>query len=131
MILLDTCAIIWDALESKKLSRKAKKAINDADKQGALLIADISMWEISMLLKKGRVEIDATPARFINLFLQARNIAVKSISPEIAELSVNLGEEIGKDPADRLIAATAIVYNARLVTADQGLAGAGLIDTLC
>ena len=131
MILLDTCAIIWDALESKKLSRKAKKAINDADKQGALLIADISMWEISMLLKKGRVEIDTTPTRFINLFLQARNIAVKSISPEIAELSVNLGEQIGKDPADRLIAATAIVHNARLVTADQGMAGAGLIDTLC
>ena len=46
MILLDTCAIIWDALESKMLSRKAKKAINDADKQGALLIADISIWEI-------------------------------------------------------------------------------------
>ena len=131
MILLDTCAIIWDALEYKSLSREAKKAINDADKQGALMIADISIWEISMLLKKRRVEIDAAPARFINLFLQARNIAVKSISPEIAELSVNLGEEIGKDPADRLIAATAIVYNARLVTADHSLAAAGLIDTLC
>ena len=49
MILLDTCAIIRDALESKRLSRKAKKAINDADKQGTLLIADISIWEISML----------------------------------------------------------------------------------
>ena len=131
MILLDTCTIIRDVLEFKRLSRKAKKVINNVDKQGALLIADISIWEISMLLKKGRVEIDATPARFINLFLQARNIAVKSISPEIAELSVNLGEEIGKDPADRLIAATAIVYNARLVTADQSLAGAGLIGTLC
>lgn len=45
MILLDTCAIIWDALESKMLSRKAKKAINDVDKQGALLI---SIREISI-----------------------------------------------------------------------------------
>lgn len=52
-MILDTCAIIWDAPESKRLSRKAKKMINDADKQGALLIADISIWEISMLLKKG------------------------------------------------------------------------------
>ena len=64
MILLDTCAIIWDALDPNRLSQKAKKAINGADKQNALIIADISIWEISMLLRK-RLEIDSSPARFI------------------------------------------------------------------
>lgn len=45
---------------------EAKKAINSADKQNTLIIADISIWEISMLLRKKRLEIDSTPARFIN-----------------------------------------------------------------
>ena len=66
MILLDTCAIIWDALDPNRLSQKSKKAINGADKQNALIIADISIWEISMILRKKRLEIDSTPARFIN-----------------------------------------------------------------
>lgn len=130
MILLDTCAIVWDALEPKKLSAKAKKAIDNADKHNALIVSDISIWEISMLIKKGRIEIETTPAHFINLYLQTRNISVKTISPEIAELSVNFGEEINSDPADRIIGATAIIYNARLVTADSNLGNCDVIDTL-
>ena len=130
MILLDTCAIVWDALEPRKISKKAQRAIDSADNQNALIISDISIWEISMLVKKGRLEIDATPSHFINLYLQARNISVKSISAEIAELSVNFSEEINNDPADRLIAATAIVHNARLVTADSNLSECGLVETL-
>jgi len=130
MIILDTCAIIWDALEPKKLSSKAKKAIENADKQSALIIADISIWEIAMLVKKGRLEIDASPAHFSNLFLQSRNVSVKSISPEIAELSVNFGDDMNNDPADRLIAATSIIHNARLITADTNLLKSELIETL-
>lgn len=130
MILLDTCAIVWDALEPKKISTKAKKAIVSADKQNALIISDISIWEIAMLVKKGRIEIETTSAHFINLYLQSRNISVKSISPEIAELSVNFGDEINNDPADRIIGATSIIHNARLVTADTNLKNCDLIDTL-
>ena len=130
MILLDTCAVIWDALEPKKLTPKAAEAIDNADQHHALIISDISIWEISMLIKKGRLKIETTPANFLNLFLQSRNISVKSISPEIAELSVNLGPEINNDPADRIIAATSIIHNARLVTADENLRKSELLDTL-
>lgn len=130
MILMDTCAIIWDALTPKQLSSKALKAINKADEYNALIIADISLWEISMLIKRGRIQIDSTPATFINLYLQSRNISVIPISPEIAELSVNLGHEINNDPADRIIAATSIIHNAQLVTADQNLRDCELIDAV-
>jgi len=130
MIVMDTCAILWDALEPKQLSAKAIKAIDNADNHNALLIADISIWEIAMLIKKGRVEIDTTAANFINLFLQSRNISVISISPEIAELSVNFEADINNDPADRIIAATSVIHNARLVTADKNLRATEMIDTL-
>jgi PIN domain nuclease of toxin-antitoxin system len=130
MILMDTCAIVWDALEPEKLTQKAITAINNADKQNALIISDISIWEISMLIKNHRIEVEATPAKFINLFLQSRNISVQSISPEIAELSVNFSSEINNDPADRIIAATSIIHNSRLVTADKNLLASEMLDTV-
>ena len=130
MILMDTCAIVWDALEPTRLTAKARNAIDKADHHNALIISDISIWEISMLIKKGRIEVAATAANFINLFLQYRHIAVQSIPPEIAELSVNFGGEINNDPADRIIAATAIIHNAQLVTADTNLRNNDLLDTV-
>ncbi|MEA3544419.1 MAG: type II toxin-antitoxin system VapC family toxin [Thermodesulfobacteriota bacterium] len=130
MILMDTCAIIWDALERSKLSNKAISAIEKADQHNSLIISDISIWEISMLIKKKRLEVDSTATIFLNLFLQSRNISVQSISPEIAELSVNFDHAINNDPADRIIAATSIINNAQLVTADQNLRTSELLDTI-
>ena len=130
MILMDTCAIIWDALEASKLSDKAFSAIEKADEHNALIISDISIWEISMLIKKKRLKVDSTATAFLNLFLQSRNVSVQSISPEIAELSVNFDHNINNDPADRIIAATSIICNAQLVTADQNLRTSKLLDTI-
>jgi len=130
MILMDTCAIIWDALEPSKLTEVATLAIENADKHNALIIADISIWEISMLIKKGRIEVNSTAANFLNLFLQSRNVSVQSISPEIAELSINFSSEINNDPADRIIAATSIIHNSQLVTSDQNLRASELLDTV-
>lgn len=130
VILLDTCAIIWDALDQGKLTDKAKAAIKKADEHNALIISDISIWEISMLIKRSRVEVATTAANFINLFLESRNISVISISPEIAELSTNFGSEINNDPADRIITATSIIHNAQLITADLNLRQSELIDTI-
>lgn len=130
MIIMDTCAIIWDALEPTELTQKATAAIDKADKHNALIISDISLWEISMLIKKKRLEVNTTAANFLNLFLQSRNVSVQPISPEIAELSVNFSSEINKDPADRIISATSIIRNAQLVTSDQNLRDSEILDTI-
>lgn len=130
MIIMDTCAIIWDSLDPKCITPTAMDAINKADENNALIISDISIWEISMLIKKKRIEVETTAANFINLFLQSRNVSVKLISPEIAELSVNFNSDINNDPADRIIAATSIIHNARLVTADQNLLSSEMLDTI-
>jgi len=53
-----------------------------------------------------------------------------AISPEIAELSVNFGPEINNDPADRLIAATSILKNIPIITADQNLRNATILETI-
>ena len=128
MILLDTCAIIWDALDAGKLSPDAKNSIELNHSE--LIICDISIWEIAMLIKRKRLVLDATASGFINLLLQSRNYFIQEITPEIAELSVNFGSEINNDPADRLIAATSILGNAPIVTADENLRGATMVETI-
>ena len=128
MIVLDTCAIIWDALDNSKLSPKAKNAIELNARE--LIISDISIWEISMLIKKKRLVVDDSASGFVHLVLQSRNYQVQEITPEIAELSVNFGSEINNDPADRLIAATSVLGNAPVVTADENLRGATMLETI-
>lgn len=130
MILLDTCAIIWDALDPGKLTKKAQSAIAQADAHNAMIVSDISLWEVAMLIRKGRLTVAASSTDILHLFLQSRSVAVQAISPEIAELSVSFGEELNNDPADRIIAATSVIHNARLVTADKNMIGNKLLDTV-
>ena len=128
MIVLDTCAIIWDALDNSKLSPKAKNAIELNARE--LIISDISIWEISMLIKKRRLIVDDSASGFVSSILQSRNYLVQEITPEIAELSVNFGSEMNSDPADRLIAATSVLGNAPVVTADENLRAATMLETI-
>ncbi len=130
MILMDTCVFIWDALQNKKLSSKAKRVIQQAHQKHQLAVCDISLWEVAMLTKKQRLQLELPATRFCQLALQARNIELIAISPDIAELSVSLDNGINNDPADRLIAATTIHLKATLVTADQNLLDSPLLATV-
>lgn len=128
MILLDTCAIIWDGLGGGRLTTRAREAIEDPE--GGLMICDISIWEIAMLIGKGRLVVDETPSGLIGLLIRARDLHVQGITPEIAELSIDFGAEFNNDPADRLIAATSILMKAPIVTADRNLRRAAILDTI-
>ncbi len=130
VIVLDTCAIIWDALRADRLTTKAKQTLKAAEADNELVISDISIWEIAMLVSRKRLEIGETAASFINLYLQYRTITVQPISSEIAELSVSFGQEINNDPADRIIAATTILTAAKLVTADDNLINSAIVPTV-
>ena len=130
MIVLDTCAIIWDALNADRLTTKAKHTIKAAEADNRLVISDISIWEIAMLVAKKRLEIEETVSSFINLYLQSRTITRQPISSEIAELSVSFGREINNDPADRIIAATTVLTGAKLITADTNLIHSARVPTV-
>lgn len=120
MIVCDTHALIFDALAPEKLGRGASQAISRGEAAGTLSCAGISLWEIVMLIGKGRVRVESTPREFLETLLSARNIRVLPIDPDIASLAGSSTFTHG-DPADRLIAATAIVHQAPLVTRDSAL----------
>ena len=122
MLLLDTCAIIFDALDPSRLSHKAATAINQADSRGTLACSDISLWELAMLVAKGRLNPGTDTQTLLQLILTARNIRIVPISPEIAAKSAQPDLCPHGDPADRIIAATALLTKAKLVTSDKKLA---------
>lgn len=120
MIILDTCVIIFDALTPKKLTHAAQNAIARAEEKNQLFCSDISLWEIAMLVKKKRLDPGIEIEAFLHHALRARGIQVLPITVEIAALSTASYYKHA-DPADRIIASTALYHNAALVTSDEKL----------
>jgi PIN domain nuclease of toxin-antitoxin system len=130
MIVMDTHVIIWQVLNNQKITARARKAIQQANANGQVLASEISFWEIAMLMKKRRLKIDADYLSFMDLLRRAYAYQFLGITPEIAHVSVNLPDEISRDPADRIICATAIVSDAALITADKNLRASSAVKTI-
>ena len=130
MIVADTHVIIWDALKPELLSAKAKKAFREANQQDGIIFCEISLWEIAMLMRKDRFSVDVGYQEFIRLVSNSNRYVFKGIAPEIAELSTQLLSDTNKDPADRIISATAVIENAKLVTSDKALRRSKEISTI-
>ena len=130
MIVVDTHIIIWNALKPEMLSGKAEKAISAANNSDGIIFCEISLWEIAMLMHKGRLSIDIEYIEFIQLILESNKYVFRGITPGIAWLSTDLFSDNNKDPADRIIAATSIIENANLVTADNELRQSKKVATI-
>ena len=130
MIVADTHVIIWDALKPDLLSPSAKNAIVEANRQDGIIFCEISLWEIAMLMRKKRLSVDASYQEFIRLVSESNNYIFKGINPEIAELSTQLFSTTNRDPADRIISATAIIEKANLVTSDKILRRSKKVHTI-
>jgi len=118
VILLDTHAAIWLAIDQglgKQSQRIADKALAD----DRLAISAISFWELAMLIAKRRLRA-VKSANEQRMKLLAAGIRELPLTGEIAILAAEL-ENLHGDPADRIIAATAIAHDAMLMTADANL----------
>jgi PIN domain nuclease of toxin-antitoxin system len=120
LIVLDTHALVYDALAPGRLSVRARKAIESGFADRELACSDISLWEIAMLISRKRLDPAMDARQFIDDMVSARQVRMLPISPEIAVLSRSDMFAHG-DPANRLIAATARLYQAPLVTSDLQL----------
>lgn len=130
VIVIDTHIIIWDALKPELLSENSKLEIERANKKDGIIICDISLWEIAMLIQKGRLEIEIPYLEFISLIKNVNNYIIQPITPELAKLSTELPAEINKDPADRLIASASLINHCPLVTADKNLRKSSFLNTI-
>ncbi|WP_106874795.1 type II toxin-antitoxin system VapC family toxin [Candidatus Phycorickettsia trachydisci] len=119
MIVLDTHVLLWSLLKPEELSEKVRGVISSAQKESKLIVCSISLWEISMLKFKKRINIYQPVKNFLAAITNVPGLIVKDISSEIASEGVLLTDEFQGDPADRIIVATTKVYGATLITRDQ------------
>jgi PIN domain nuclease of toxin-antitoxin system len=130
VILLDTCVILFDALAPEQLSKPATSELDKGRENGNLACSDISRWEIAMLMKKERIKSDMPPRDFLTDVIAANRLRVLPITPEIA-WRANFNPELTHgDPADRIVAATALQYKAPLITVDTVLRSIKGISTI-
>jgi PIN domain nuclease of toxin-antitoxin system len=120
MIVADTHAWLWWLSGSDELSRDACDAIDRGLEDGALGVSAISVWEAAMLVKKGRLQLALSMADLVAHCEQLTGLSFLPITPRIALASVAL-EPLHADPADRLVAATALSHRAVLVSRDDRL----------
>jgi PIN domain nuclease of toxin-antitoxin system len=128
MILLDTHVLVWAVAESRRLSRAASAAILKAQADGGLAIAAISLWELAMLLSRGRIQAYGTVDASIRLLTEGT--VVKPTTTEIASIAAQFPLNFPQDPADRLIAATARAEGLTLITRDEKLRASPLLQTV-
>jgi PIN domain nuclease of toxin-antitoxin system len=119
VILLDTHAALWFAIDDNSLGKRSLRMADQALKNRELAVSAISFWEIALLVAKRRLRLTDSAIATRHLMLSA-GIVELALTGEIAILAAEL-QAIHSDPADRFIAATAIAHKATLVTADERL----------
>ena len=128
--LLDTHILIWWLTDATQLSKAQREVLKSASPDGPLHVSDISLWEVAMLHSLGRIRL-AMPLRdWLDKAVAPPLVRRQAISPAVAAEVAALPDSFHRDPADRIIVATARILGATLLTRDQRIVAAGLTATL-
>ena len=126
-LLLDTHIWLWGLLEPERLEPGASAGLSDAANE--LWLSPVSVWETLLRAERGRLELDAPPADWVERQLSRVPLRDAPLTREVAVVSRSL-DLTNQDPADRFIAATAVVYDLVLVTADDRLRASDQYEVL-
>ncbi len=118
-VLMDTHVVVWLMGRVQRLGRGARGLIDTAADADAALVSAFSFWEVAMLVQSGRLLL-AQPAAGWRQRVLELGIQEVPVSGDIGILAAGLGD-FPRDPADRIITATAILQGATLVTADSSI----------
>ena len=127
--MLDTHVVVWLALEPDRISKKAKSVIEEARaRTEELAISDMTLFEIANLSRKARIGFNKSLESFLSQ-IESRFV-VLPMNSEVCARAMTFGADFPKDPADRVIAATALVRGAPLISADRALQAVEELPTI-
>jgi len=127
-LLLDTHIWFWYLNGSDRLPDGIRRLIGSTVSE--CWISPVSVWELGLLAARGRIQLDRAYRKWLELAHRRLPLQDANLTREIALQSTEL-DLPHKDPADRFLAATAMVYGLRLVTVDQRLAETEWLPTVC
>ena len=118
-IIIDTHVFLWLMEGSPELQPSEIELINKVVNNGQVLVASISIWEIAMLQKLGKITLSMPIKDWVEESLNQKGIVIVTFDVAILIESVFLPGNFHKDPADRMIAATSRIKKVPLLTRDQ------------
>ena len=120
MLVIDTHVVVWWVSATGDLSNRSRRAIERVLADGEeVIISSISAWEIAMLVQKGRLLLSMELERWLEEVAAIDGVRFYPVDNEVAVKSAALPGDFHKDPADRMIVATARKLAVPLVTADE------------
>jgi len=130
MILLDTHAWVWLVSNPGNLSEAAKNSLETAMEENAVYVSSISVWEVALLVLRKRLKLTMDVNDWIRKSEQLPFMKFVPINNFIAVQSVYLSPPLHKDPADRIIIATAKSMGMPIVTKDDKIRNYKHIKTI-
>ncbi|WP_428675002.1 type II toxin-antitoxin system VapC family toxin [Reyranella sp.] len=119
-LLLDTHIALWLDSGDEKLGTTSRRTIESAwNGGGRLFFSAVSAWEIAVLVDKELIELDLPVAAWVDRFVGRPGLEALPLDHRAATLAYNLGNLDHRDPADRLLIASAIGLDCPLVTHDD------------
>ena len=128
--LLDTHVLLWWLDDRDRLSAAQWDIVNAVDSKSPLLVSDISLWEVAMLHSLGRIRLLIPLREWLDKAAAPPLVQRYGISPAIAAEVAALPASFHRDPADRILVATARVLGVTLLTQDRRIVDAALVDTV-
>ncbi len=128
--LLDTHVLIWWLNDSSRLSPAQQEVVASAGAKSPLLVSDISLWEVATLHMLGRIRLTIPLREWLDKAVAPPLVRRYGISPAIVAEMATLPDSFQRDPADRILVATARVFGVTLLTQDRRIVDAALVDTL-
>ena len=118
-LLLDTCALIWLAAD-EPIADAALTAIDEAYRTDETVwVSPITAWEIGLMTARGRIALATSPHAWFRKAMAQIGVALCPLEPETLIDSSFLPGAPPRDPADRIVIATARALDLRVVTRDQ------------
>jgi PIN domain nuclease of toxin-antitoxin system len=126
--LLDTHAWVWWICGDSRLTPRERETLDNLPPSERPVLAEISLWEVAMLVERGRLELDMDLERWLAVASAPATVELARITPAVAAEVARLPEKFHRDPADRLIVATARVRKLRVLTRDRNITAARVVS---
>ena len=122
----DTHSLVWYFTDDQRLSKKALKSFEGTVKEGQIIVPTVVLAEILFIARKGRIPLDFTAT--VEKIEALANFEIAPLDLDVLKIAESIGAPL--EMHDKLIVATAIRYDACMITRDEQITKSKAVKTI-